>query len=230
MSEPYLVLVVFIFVTLATIKYYGHLLIASAFVFYSPLFLVLKVYELVLKSLSKRNLRLLKQGRFTIWLKIHSRVLIRFYSLQEDLLHSFLSFTLGEQQMAIIIKRVGEETKYVPVAQRDLPKEEQAVLIFKKLPRKTLVTERDNMVGLSSQGRVEALRSSSVAYHITVKQLCGWSGVVDENGNAVPFDPANKEGMYELLPTSLQEELEAEFGGGSGQKSEAEDEEAQAEA
>lgn len=132
--------------------------------------------------------------------------------------------------MAIVIKRVGEETLYVPVAQRDLPKEEQAVLIFKKLSRLALVTERDKMVGLSAKGQVETLRSSSVTYQITVRQLCGWKNIVDENGNTVPFDSSNKEGMYELLPTALQEELEEQFGGGTGQKAEAPAEEGQAEA
>lgn len=218
MSEIVRLLVIFTLAIIVSVKFYRHLLIGFASVIYFPLFVQLKAVGLLVNVLARYNQRLMAKGRYTIWLKRLTRMAVVHADLSESVLNSFLLFVLGEQKMAIVIKRVGEEVTYVPLNQRDLPEAEQAVFIFKKISRKKLASERDRTVGLSAGGRVESLRTASVGYHITVQQLHGWKNITDENGNTVAFDAANKEQMYELLPVEIQEELEAEFGGGVGSK------------
>lgn len=116
--------------------------------------------------------------------------------------------------MAVVIQPAGKIIEFVPESQRELPQNEQTIILMKKISRNKIVEERDKLVGLSDNGRVEALRSSSVAFQITKMQFAGWRNVVDENGNEVPCDLSQRDAMYDLLPLNIQDELESEFGGG----------------
>jgi hypothetical protein len=183
----------------------------------------------LLKLVSWYNNRLLNQGRITIWLKRLTGLTLYIYSISEDLLENYLNFVFGGlSSMAIVVQKPGERIPYVPKSEQDLPESERTVIYFEKQKRGRLAEERDRLVGLSEKGRVDALRSASVSYRITVMQLVGWHNVVDKDGQPVPFDAKNKEAMYELLPVSVQEELEEEFGSGIGRTKEAAESETEA--
>jgi hypothetical protein len=187
------------------------------------------VLQQLAKLLSWYNYRLLNDGRITIWFKRLTGLTFYIISLSEDLLENYLNFVFGgSSSMAIVVQKPGERIPYVPKSERELPEAEQTVIYFEKQKRGRLAEERDRLVGLSEKGRVDALRSASVSYRITVMQLVGWHNVVDKDGNTVPFDAKNKEAMYELLPVAVQEELEEEFGSGIGRTKDAAEAETEA--
>lgn len=194
-------------------QYYRQILGIICLIFYAPVIANILILQVAFQLLSWWNDRMLSKGRFTVWFKRANRLHLMLIDLEEGLLSSIVSFLQGEK-MAITIQRPGTIVEYVPASERELPVEKQTVILFEKLPRKRLVEERDRLVSLSERGRVEALRSSSVSHKITMLQLAGWRNLLDEEGNEIPFDKRNKEQMYDLLPPSLQDELEDEFGGG----------------
>lgn len=203
-----------------SVFYYRQLLLALGFLFYLPMIAYISLIQGICIVLSKYNNYLLGKGRITIWLKrltgLNHHMLVHL----EDLSKNYVEFVFGEKIMAVVIQKPGTRIEYIPLAERELPAHEQTVLIFEKQKRSKLAEERDRLVGLSDKGKVDALRSASVSFNITVMQFVGWKNVVDEEGNQVPFDSKNKETMYELLPTSIQEECEEEFGSGGTRVSE----------
>jgi hypothetical protein len=202
---------------LIAMQYYRQVLGIICLIFYAPVIANILILQVAFQLLSWWNDRMLSQGRFTVWFKRANKLHLMLIDLEEGLLSSIVSFLQGEK-MAITIQRPGTIVEYVPTSERELPVEKQTVILFEKLPRKRLVEERDRLVSLSERGRVEALRSSSVSHKITMLQLAGWRNLFDEEGNEIPFDKRSKEQMYDLLPPSLQDELEDEFGGGVSTK------------
>jgi hypothetical protein len=223
MNDAVLTLSIFAAALLISMRFYRQILVILCLIFYAPVIANILILKVAFQLLSCWNDIMLAQGRFTIWFKRANRLHIMLLDLEESLLSSIVSFLQGEK-MAITIQRPGTIVEYVPVSERELPVEKQTVVLFEKLPRKRLVEERDRLVSLSERGRVEALRSSSVSHKITMLQLAGWRNLLDEEGNEIPFDKRNKEQMYDLLPPSLQDELEDEFGGGVSQAKAVEEE------
>jgi hypothetical protein len=223
MNDAVLTLCIFAAALLISMRFYRYVLGILCLIFYAPVIANILILQVAFQLLSWWNDKMLANGRFTIWFKRANRLHIMLLDLEEDLISSIVSFLQGEK-MAITIQRPGTIVEYVPTSERELPVEKQTVILFEKLPRKRLVEERDRLVSLSERGRVEALRSSSVSHKITMLQLAGWRNLLDEEGNEIPFDKRNKEQMYDLLPPSLQDELEDEFGGGVSQAKTAEEE------
>lgn len=226
MSDAVFTVSLFATALLISMRYYRHIIFALCLIFYAPVIANILILKVAFQLLSWWNDRMLSQGRLTVWFKRSNKLHLMLIDLEEGLLSSIVSFLQGEK-MAITIQRPGTIVEYVPVSERELPTEKQTVILLEKLPRRRLVEERDRLVSLSERGRVEALRSSSVSHKIAMLQLAGWRNLLDEEGNEIPFDKRNKEQMYDLLPPSLQDELEEEFGGGvSSAKPETEQESA----
>jgi hypothetical protein len=200
---------------LVSVLYYRYLLAILGLIFYFPLIAYLQVLSGICNLLGFYNRRMLEQGRITIWLKRLTSLSRYVIEKSEELLEDYFNFVFGGKvSMAIVVQKPGENIRYVPKAERELPVGEQTAFYMEKQKRSKLAAERDRLVGLSEKGRVDSLRSATVNYRITVLQLAGWENVLDVHGNPVPFDEKNKEAMYELLPPSIQEELEEEFGSG----------------
>lgn len=190
------------------IKFYG------AILFYVPVFLEILCLKIKMKFFYYMAVKRLEQGRFTHWYKRFFNTYIKIDDLTSGVVSSIKSFVLGEKGMPIRIQPVGETVEYVPKSERELPKQEQSVILMEKRPRREIVKIRNKMLGLTKKGRVNALRNAEVAYDITLEQFKGWRNVKSSDGTDVPFDDSKKEEMYDMLPLSLQVELESEFGGG----------------
>jgi hypothetical protein len=158
---------------------------------------------------------------FSITFKEKTEILTR------DLSESLIEFVKGDK-VAIVAKRVGAEDRYVPKEERDVPEAEQTVFIFKKAERLKEAKSQDGMYKFSKAGRMKGLASVTTNYLITLERLSGWVNFLSpETGEPLQFDPTNKKGMYDLIPTHIQAELENFVA--RGMKDEEEDEDASGE-
>ncbi len=113
----------------------------------------------------------------------------------------------------ITVREADAVVEFIPKSERDAS--QPTVLKFKRLSRTKLAEIRDRMIAMSKKGRIEGIRNESVAVHTVIAMLVGWENVVDSKGKEVKFDSRDQRGMYELLPSSIHEEVERVFGEGS---------------
>lgn len=208
----FLTLVVLVLI-LSTI-FWRKILVILSFIVHLPIFVELFFVVIYAKVVSKINVHFLKKRRYTIWLKRQTSAEKKLSFLSQELLDSFKEFVLGEKSNMIVLQKVGDKVPYVLEDERDLPESEQTTFYFQKIPRTEIAQARDNMAGISDEGRVEKLRSATVSYEITLEQLCDWDNIRDETGTEIPFDKSVKRELYDRLPIQVQDELEGEFGGG----------------
>lgn len=130
----------------------------------------------------------------------------------------YLIFYHDKENEEMIRLKKKTVTRYVPESQRGLPVEQQSVFIMKPLTRAQVAEERDRLMGFSQEGQFESVRTSTVAYNITLASLVGWENILleDEDGQTsqMQFNQASKAELYDMLPEDIQTELESAFGQG----------------
>lgn len=113
----------------------------------------------------------------------------------------------------ITLEQVGDRIEYIPEAERGEDVDNPTKFFFEKKPREDVAQKRDELIEVQD-GSVSKFKSSTVAYKVTLYQLCDWQNVCDADGEVVPFDENSKEDLYDRLPVSIQNELENEFSAG----------------
>jgi len=209
--------------------YWRRLLLVLTTVVLLPLWIEYLLRSAHSKVIRRINKAYLKKRRWTKWVKRQTSAEKKLVLLGENLIGATRKIVLGEDSM-IVLQKVGSEVEYVLKDERELPVEEQTVFLFRKVERSKIVAARDHIAGLGEDGRVDRIRTSTVAYELTLSQFCGWKNVHDETGTEIAFDERIKAQLYDRLPSQVQDELEAEFGGGiQAREEKAAEEEAAAE-
>lgn len=106
----------------------------------------------------------------------------------------------------VLICAVDSVETYVLKDYRDEPETEQVSFNFRKLSRVQRDTIEDGTYKFNGTA-LDKILTNTVKTRLTVASLDGWKNVVDANGNAVQFDKKNREDMFDLLPSEVQDEL-----------------------
>lgn len=112
----------------------------------------------------------------------------------------------------IHVQKKQKFVNYVPISERDLPVEEQTVLVMKVLSRRKLLETQQESVTVARDGQISM--PLTIGVDLTVRQLSGWRNVCDEDGNPLPFSPERKSELFDMLPVEIQEELAMVFQSG----------------
>lgn len=165
--------------------------------------------------------------RFTQWVgkrvglevedNIYSWKIFLFFLLTREVFQVKDEVSVALDQLSgekmITVRTEESVVDFIPKQERDTDK--PTVLKFRRLSRARLAEIRDRMIALNRKGRVEGIRNESVVVHTVTAMLVGWDNVADENGRPVKFDIKDQKGMYDMLPSDIQEEIEKIFGEGS---------------
>ncbi|MBF84968.1 MAG: hypothetical protein CL489_10955 [Acidobacteria bacterium] len=118
--------------------------------------------------------------------------------------------------MLKVVRKKGPES-YVPKSERDLPKEEQTVIIMKPLGVRKSKQIEDSAI-VVDDGKVAGFMANTMQLDKVLAMMSGWHNVAIESAEGlvqVPFDPSEKEEMFEMLPEEWQKELIEEYGSDS---------------
>jgi hypothetical protein len=176
-----------------------------------PIILEFKTKKLALLGISVYNERMRERGLITRHINTYYKMLGKCLDLNTVITDFIVSF-IGEENMATKIQRKEDKIVYVPVSDRS--SEAPMRFTMRSLSRREVADFKDGLIGISPQGRPNRVRSSTMKFEITLARLVGWSGVAYEDGTSLPFDPSKREQLYDLLPSQIQDELEAVFGDG----------------
>jgi hypothetical protein len=175
-----------------------------------PLYIEIYVRAKYTQRLADKNSLYIKDMTFTPYFARLLKNEAVFYELLETYQHSF-SNLLGVNDMSVVLRKL-KVHKYSPLASR--VSDDGVVFMMRDLTKREMSRIKDGLVGISSKGKFDKLKTSTVKLEITLARLSDWSGIVDENGNTVAFSEDLKESLYDMLPKDLQDELEAVFGDG----------------
>lgn len=176
-----------------------------------PIIFEFQIKKLALLGISVYNDRMRERGLITRHINTYYKILGKCLDLNTVITDFIVSFT-GEDNMATKIQRKEDKIVYTPVSDRN--SETPMKFTMRSLSRREVADFKDGLIGISPAGRPNRVRSSTMKFEITLARLVGWSGVAYDDGPAITFDPAKKEQLYDLLPTDIQDELEAVFGDG----------------
>lgn len=206
-------------------------LLACAKLLIVPHLIGLKVLLFAFQKISKDTVRDGGKVQFTARHRVLLRLHLWAWKITYHAAETFNDFMRSEM---IEVQSGRNSVDYVPVDERDKPIGEQCVITMRKLSKPRQAEIKDRMIKLSNLGRVDGLRNRTVRLAITREMIDGWKNVGrrDETGNVVPvrFDKKERTAMYEILPDTLTDELEARFGDGSLDWEAAEERIAEAEA
>jgi hypothetical protein len=220
----YNIIVLALLISILCFLYHRLIVAICLFVFFSPAFIFISLVRLALKISGKISQLYLKQGRYTIWTFGTIKLINLYLDTYDETLISFKKL-LGERKM-VVVKKAGEKLTYVAKEDREKPQQEQTVFFFRKIGSSERASSRDKMLKLNKKGRVETIASASSNLELTLTSLEGWSNLVDEAGVQIPFDKANKQACFDMLPYEVQDEL-IEFVAAANRASDSGDDEAE---
>jgi hypothetical protein len=200
-------------------NYWVWVLYVFGFVYNFPLFVRKVFYYILATGVGWYADKKFDKGKLTRAINWKFFLLSRFFRSSRIYREEMSTFITGRKDM-ITIEEVGDEVEYIPESERGA--DQPTKFYFEKKEREEIVRRRDDLVEVED-AEISRYKSSTVAYELTLFQLCGWENVADKNGEMIPFDEDTKQDLYDKLPLAIQDELEGEFG--SGATSQAEDEE-----
>lgn len=179
-------------------------------IFWFPVLLYMMALIKITKWIGKKASQETEQNTYSWKIFLFFLLTREVFQVKDEL--SFAINQLAGEQM-ITVRTEDSVVDFIPKSERG--SEKPTTLKFKRLSRAKLAEIRDRMVALNRKGRVEGIRNESVVVNTVTAMLVGWDNVADESGRIVKFDIKDQKGMYDMLPSEIQEEVEKIFGEGS---------------
>jgi len=178
------------------------------YLFYAPSYLLCLFHVEILEKLRLKILAELDDG------VVASRKQVLYWKLVKSLRRTEKEILEGIEGKDMKAQAAGSSVSYTPVTDNNREDKAPFSVVMRKMTRDQVNEFASDRIGIDKGGRVKSLRDQAVRCAVTVGQMSGWKNLFDENGNAIKFDPSNRKLSYDMLPVSVQEELEAVFGSG----------------